>query len=366
MKYTRLAVIGITLFMQQTVLANSDNFLSTFFSALSELFSSSNHHNTYSPPAHTPVHNDPPHHASSNPNYSPMQVREYVNNIIASLSRDLSSHMSYSDLEKLKREVRAMTESLGYVSKKETIDLLIASAIVNFVEERARTEAYSRSLNTDFARRFGESMRNNASAHIEQHGFVDAHNLAPFVGYKMERAVTTALVNEYHVPQTSSSSSSYSTSSQPSAASSYSSSTYSSPKPDYQAPAPTSTIPTVSEPLYLSENCCFCLDNFEQDNLTRVILKPCGHDICKACSEQWLSANNTCPTCRTQVQKTEPVYLSEDCCICFGNFKTDNLVRAILKPCGHDMCKPCTERWFAANKTCPSCYANVQKLAPTR
>ena len=47
------------------------------------------------------------------------------------------------------------------------------------------------------------------------------------------------------------------------------------------------------------ENCYICTEN-----PTDVMLKPCGHTgICKACILEWLKKNQSCPSCKTEIEK---------------------------------------------------------------
>lgn len=36
------------------------------------------------------------------------------------------------------------------------------------------------------------------------------------------------------------------------------------------------------------------------------------------------------------------------CPVCYGETR-------VYFPCGHGLCRACTQRWFAANQTCPVC-----------
>lgn len=54
---------------------------------------------------------------------------------------------------------------------------------------------------------------------------------------------------------------------------------------------------------YSSLSCCICLEDFS--TVPRVYLKPCGHDICINCGERWFFTENknSCPLCRQTVDK---------------------------------------------------------------
>ena len=49
-----------------------------------------------------------------------------------------------------------------------------------------------------------------------------------------------------------------------------------------------------------SENCCaICLSDYEPGEQLRVL--PCGHRFHKACVDEWLRVNASCPTCRQHI-----------------------------------------------------------------
>jgi hypothetical protein len=60
---------------------------------------------------------------------------------------------------------------------------------------------------------------------------------------------------------------------------------------------------TVIAHLYPSDDCCICYDSFNE--VSRVFLAPCGHDICVTCAERWFYTENkkSCPQCRQTVDK---------------------------------------------------------------
>ncbi len=57
--------------------------------------------------------------------------------------------------------------------------------------------------------------------------------------------------------------------------------------------------------LYPSEACCACLENFDGNNVVKVYLYPCGHDMCKECSRDhfFKFKKDNCPHCRARVDK---------------------------------------------------------------
>ncbi|KAK1393347.1 E3 ubiquitin-protein ligase EL5 [Heracleum sosnowskyi] len=52
--------------------------------------------------------------------------------------------------------------------------------------------------------------------------------------------------------------------------------------------------------------CTVCLSNFEDGEIIR-ILPNCKHNFHVACIDTWLSANSTCPVCRTEVEPPQDV-----------------------------------------------------------
>lgn len=81
----------------------------------------------------------------------------------------------------------------------------------------------------------------------------------------------------------------------------------STPQQTTSAVAPAQQQEEIQEPHYESESCCVCLENFDKINETsveRVIIRPCGHDICKNCARELffgVTKAKTCPTCRATV-----------------------------------------------------------------
>lgn len=63
------------------------------------------------------------------------------------------------------------------------------------------------------------------------------------------------------------------------------------------------TAHTTITHYYTSTDCCICMESFEE--VMRLFLTPCGHDICISCAERWFFTENKkgCPQCRTTVDK---------------------------------------------------------------
>jgi ankyrin repeat protein len=57
-----------------------------------------------------------------------------------------------------------------------------------------------------------------------------------------------------------------------------------------------------------SEECCICLENYDESRRRCVGLIPCGHDVCEKCWKEWNEGkgamNKTCPMCRQTVTTT--------------------------------------------------------------
>ena len=70
------------------------------------------------------------------------------------------------------------------------------------------------------------------------------------------------------------------------------------------------------------------------------------------------------PPTQTQSQKPSTpapkLYLSDECCICYGNFD-GSIKQVILTPCNHDLCAECCKKEFFEYKrnVCPKCQTAV-------
>ncbi len=66
---------------------------------------------------------------------------------------------------------------------------------------------------------------------------------------------------------------------------------------------PSSASSSPAQQYYPSSDCCVCMESFNE--VTRVFLTPCGHDICVDCAERWFFTENkaNCPLCRSKVDK---------------------------------------------------------------
>lgn len=75
------------------------------------------------------------------------------------------------------------------------------------------------------------------------------------------------------------------------------------------APAPaTAAAAAAPRPLFVtypSDECCVCLDGFDNSSHERMFLKPCGHDMCVTCYHRWVieEKNRSCPLCRAHIHE---------------------------------------------------------------
>lgn len=223
----------------------------------------------------------------SNSTLTEKQARDYVNQLIASLDHAFRPYMKPHNLNQIKQSIldtifmneQAYTNDYyGKKYKKDLIDQYVNSGILEYIEKESYAYTYKKTKSAHVATRITESMRNNALAIIQQSNTIDFERLTPFVGHALKRAVREVLAssyNSYYHHQQSSNNNS----------------------PSYNA------TPS-QERLYPSQDCCSCFEKLTHYN--RLFLKPCGHDMCKACAYQWFFVprrddSKTCPQCRAKV-----------------------------------------------------------------
>ena len=246
-----------------------------------------------------PTYNAQYHHYHENTNngytLTESQAKRYIDQCIASFDFALRPYMNdgtqFDYLKKLILDtVRNAQHTYTYTNygkryKKDSIDQYINSAILQYIEEKSYNYAYYRTKNRTVAKKIAESMRNNAMAMIDKNGHINPESLRKFVGQSLVRAVSDA-INRFDVPY----------------------------QPDFDTHEEPAAVPAVSqavspeiasapeEKLYPSEDCCVCYESFK--DVSRIFLKPCGHDICKDCAFKWFfgeEQGKTCPMCRTEV-----------------------------------------------------------------
>lgn len=59
------------------------------------------------------------------------------------------------------------------------------------------------------------------------------------------------------------------------------------------------------------KDCSICLEEYNYQS--KIILLPCLHCFHSKCIKKWLSKNVTCPICRKDINKENPVYPKTDC-----------------------------------------------------
>lgn len=227
------------------------------------------------------------------------QACAYIDQCIGSLEYALRTAMHHYHLNQLKQNIKdelhlnhTIYQWTWYGKRycKEIIDELISSTVLQFIEDTSYTIAYDFTYNQDIAKRISSSMRNNVLARIAKYGYLDFEKITDFVGYALHKAIERTIQNNYN--------NYYHTLTQ-----SYSH-TYESTQPKPSAPT-----------LYESNACCICFESFQEFDIYRVFLTPCGHDMCTECARQWFftnnaNKNNTCPQCRSWVDLDQ---LSIDC-----------------------------------------------------
>lgn len=197
------------------------------------------------------------------------QIRNYINMLVDTLVSDGGSVENAT----ARREI--IGHVCGDVTRPQSFGELFGTPIVrqdSYVEKQvidgireysvrtAYSIAFSRIHNAAIAyrikNRIEQEMRNlYAHASTLTNGI-----FAPFVGQSLREKVYQ-LCNQFDTP--------------------------------YQQPAPK---------IYPSNSCCICMNDFDA-NTMRVFLKPCGHDICTHCAQDYFITrhNNQCPHCRQTV-----------------------------------------------------------------
>lgn len=270
----------------------------------------------------------PPLQSSTVATFNKTEAYNYINQISASMENALYAHVGHADLNTLKQRVFANINQAEYGHQnysyaeqrysKDTIDQLISSAILEYIQSTSYKYAYSRTYDKMIALQIAESMRNNALAIIAQNKTIDFKRLVPFVGQALERAVNDIIENHsqhyqstnyQHTPAKPSTpvyqEQQYAYAPVKPSASEYSQLNHHSTQQQstqyYQQPT---TQPRPSSPkLFTSSECVVCLEDFGGP-VKRIYLKPCGHDMCQACAFDWFfgaTQKTECPQCRVSV-----------------------------------------------------------------
>lgn len=263
MKYIYLLTalsISSFAFSQPASKSSDRGFWSNFCELLSVIFDERNYtSNNVSTQSNTASSYNYSTTSSSKLSYS--DARDYIRKVKNKLDDGFFMHMDYSERRALEKTIDAMVQQ-GDVSTKEKIDLLVASALITYIEETAYSLAYKKTSDSSIANRIADSIRNNAQARMQNYGFLDTNAMSSFVGRKLEEAVTDAA----------------------------------------QQLTPKPTVPSYPE--YPSEECMVCYESFDK-NHQRIFLRPCGHDMCRDCAQAHFVAyhNTTCPKCRGVVNQ---------------------------------------------------------------
>lgn len=289
------------------------NWWDDFFDILGSIDTSHYQSSSYATSGHTAQQ-----HSST---MSERAAKDYIDQMAHSLDYALCPHMKSKYLRTLSSQIRNSILSnrstykmtpYGKRYKKDMIDQFINSMVLEFIENRAYNYAYKKCYDSSVARRVAESMRNNALARIMRNNVVNFERVTEFVGSALKRAVRDA-INKMDAPYNYNYQPSYASTSWAASTPSYNPHYTTNYTPDYSVynappvqPQPAYNPSYSSEPfydfdVYPSDDCCCCIESF--DDVERVFLKPCGHDICKDCAYQWFFGgnNDSCPHCRATV-----------------------------------------------------------------
>ena len=218
------------------------------------------------------------------------QARSYLSSIAQNVEREFKHSRYDAELRDLRYRIvnDCMANQTTYSNtdagtrySKEKLDMLLRSAIIEYIERRTYNYTYSKTGSHDTARRIAESMRNNAMVEIERNGLRRLGALGRLVGRDLDKAIDVQQRPAYR-PQAP------------------------APRPSYSPQRPTQ--PELDN-VYPSDECCICQSvsfNTPSGSAQRVFLIPCGHDLCKDCARRWLVNNpqnkaQTCPQCRRHV-----------------------------------------------------------------
>lgn len=240
--------------------------------------------------SHSSSYSRPDQHSSTN-GLSESKAQSYVKSLIRSLHQAFAPYMKKKTLQALEESIRHNALNSGTTYQwtsngkrfsTDLIDQVVASLVLQWIEESAYKYAYKKNHDRTFAMQVATSLRNNALARIDSRGALAFDALVVFIGSSMEKEVDRLLAQQH------------------SSSESYSSSNTYAPKPS--APAQFQTA-SYDFKTYPSTECAVCYEDLT--NHTRVFLKPCGHDMCKNCASTWFFTNNkkSCPQCRSTVDR---------------------------------------------------------------
>ncbi len=214
---------------------------------------------------------------ANNNSIKAQQVESYVSSIVDNL---LYPNNSSSEILQLKRSI---TDTIlnsfsfawiwGLFGYERCFDQThvyngVIDGIVSFIEQQSYIYALQKTNNQHIARKIANKIRDEALAIITKSSELPLGVFARFVGSSLQ-----TIVNE-HCNR-------------------------------FDTPYQQNTQQHHPQGVYPSEECCICYDSFA-DEVERIFLTPCGHDMCTKCCKQhfFVYNNSTCPKCRAKVNLT--------------------------------------------------------------
>ncbi len=221
---------------------------------------------------------------------SEQQANEYIGLCIASLRHALPTGSDEGDIAALEHSVYSTLPHMETlfiwrfgkrVFDKDKLDQYFTSAILELVEQTSHDYTLARTNNRTVAKKIANSMLNNLLAIIQNSGTLNFEKVTPYIGRSLRQKIREA-INRFDVPH----------------------------QPDFSNYTPTHQNYTQAEPepsaqvAYATQQCCICFESFQE--VDEIFLRPCGHDICADCAQEWFFNNNpdntkTCPICRSYV-----------------------------------------------------------------
>jgi len=209
---------------------------------------------------------------------------EYGYSVIAALCSELIPLLLADHIDRLYSALKSTIEENNSLNKN-TIDDLINKALLEFIRQRAYACTYELTHTMDLATRIATVIHNKAQDSSQRKGYLSGKDVAEFTGTQLLATVQSLIAQ--HTPAKPTTTQTPTTTV---------TTTIVSNNP-IQTPTPSNTAE------FLSDECCVCMEKFEASN--RIILKPCGHDICKTCAHDYFITHNktTCPLCRATIDK---------------------------------------------------------------
>lgn len=208
---------------------------------------------------------------------SASQLQNYLDSYFATLEYGLSPAASSTDISGIRsiatqkiesdRTLYIWSQGVRFYNK-DRIDDLALESITEYIRGLSYSLTYNQTYNSELAYKVSESIQKLVLNKLNSMSYLDCDQLKPFFGPDLSHLIRQR-INQIDLPY------------QP-----------------YYAP----------QPYYPSSACCICLEPFDSTVVSRIYLKPCGHDMCQACAMNWFFPHHvpdkkkTCPHCRSNVQ----------------------------------------------------------------